>query len=266
MAGAAQRRVTRERNEILVQLEDWLEPLLVILGFLWLILLIIELVRGLTPFLESAVTLIWIVFIADFLLRFSISPDRRGYLRRNWLTALSLTVPALRLFRALRAFRLLRMFRASRGLRLVRVLTSMNRGMRALGASMSRRGFGYAIALTAIVLFAGAAGMFAFENAVPGGLDSYGDALWWTAMLLTSMGSEYWPRTGEGRMLCLVLAVYGFAVFGYVTAVLASFFVETAAERRDAGPVGSRQLRDLGRQMAALRAELRSLPDRRSGG
>ena len=32
-------------------------------------------------------------------------------------------------------------------------------------------------------------------------------------MLLTSLGSKYWPRTAEGRVLCFILALYGFAVF-----------------------------------------------------
>jgi voltage-gated potassium channel len=44
-------------------------------------------------------------------------------------------------------------------------------------------------------------------------------------MLLTTMGSDYWPRTAEGRLLCLLLAVYAFAVFGYVTAAIAAYFV-----------------------------------------
>ncbi len=57
------------------------------------------------------------------------------------------------------------------------------------------------------------------------GFPDYGSALWWTAMLLTTMGSDYWPRTTEGRLLCLLLAVYAFAVFGYVTAAIAAYFV-----------------------------------------
>lgn len=66
--------------------------------------------------------------------------------------------------------------------------------MRALGASLSRRGFGYVIALTVLVTFTGAAGMYAFENETPGGMKGYGEALWWTAMILTTMGSQYWRR------------------------------------------------------------------------
>jgi voltage-gated potassium channel len=74
--------------------------------------------------------------------------------------------------------------------------------------------------------------MYGFENGVEGGFTSYSDALWWTAMLLTTMGSDYFPKTGEGRMLCLILAVYGFAMFGYVTATLATFFVNQDSDSR----------------------------------
>ena len=93
---------------------------------------------------------------------------------------------------------------------------------------------GYVLGLTALVAFGGAAGMYALENEAgkPVAFDSYASALWWTFMLLTSIGSEYWPKTGSGRALCLVLAVYGFAVFGYITAALASYFVGRDAEKK----------------------------------
>jgi voltage-gated potassium channel len=69
--------------------------------------------------------------------------------------------------------------------------------------------------------------MLALEPAsnIKGGFASYGDALWWTAMLLTTIGTDYWPHTAEGRILCLMLSVYAFAVWGYITASLASFFL-----------------------------------------
>src|SRR3546814_1832442 len=77
------------------------------------------------------------------------------------------------------------------------------------------------MALTLIIVSVGAAGMYAFESGDEG-FRSYGEALWWTAMLVTSIGSEFWPQTAEGRILCLILSIYGFAIFGYVTATLAS--------------------------------------------
>ena len=174
--------VNQERRQILDQWEQWVEIPLVLLGLVWLVLLVIELRWGLSPFLETTGTLIWIVFILDFAVRLIISPDRLQYLKQNWLTAVALILPALRVLRIVRIARLLRTARAARSLRLLRIVTSINRGMKALSASFGRRGFGYVSALTGLVLFAGAGGMYAFENQVPGGLNSYGVALWWTAM------------------------------------------------------------------------------------
>jgi voltage-gated potassium channel len=72
---------------------------------------------------------------------------------------------------------------------------------------------------------------------VQGGFQHYGDALWWTAMILVTMGSDWWPRSSEGRLLCLLLATYGFTMFGYVTATLGSFFIAADEERRHRRPV-----------------------------
>jgi voltage-gated potassium channel len=257
------RLVIRERKRILRQFEDWFETPMLILGFIWLVLLVVELIWGLNPFLESLGIVIWVAFILDFAVRFILAPSKIDYLKSSWLTALALLLPALRVFRIFRALRALRTVRAARGLRLVRVVTSINRGMRALGAAMARRGFGYIVALTFVVSLVGAAGMYAFENNPAGqGLQDYGTALWWTIMIMTTMGSEYWPRTAEGRVLCVILALYSFAVFGYVTATLASFFIGRDAENEKAEVAGARSIEALRTEIKALRAEMRVLMSR----
>jgi len=159
----------------------------------------------------------------------------------------------------------LRFARAARGFRLFRVVSSVNRGLGALGANMSRRGFGYMIALTLLVTLAGSAGMYAFENNLPGGrgLNSFGTALWWTAMLMTATGSEYGPQTPEGRVLCLLLALCAFATFGYVTAALASFFVGRDAEEKDGPIAGAAQISRLTMEIAALRQQINGLSERK---
>lgn len=250
-----------ERLQVLSDLEQWLERPLQILGFVWLGLLVIELTEGIGPVLVAISTAIWVVFILDFALRLWLAPDRSDYLRRNWFSIISLAVPALRIFRIFRAARVLRAGSAARGIRLVRVVGSVNRGMRALGRSMGRRGLGYVLGLTLLVTLGGAAGMYAFESSLPdgGGLDGFGAALWWTAMIMTTLGSEYWPRTAEGRILCVLLAVYAFAVFGYVTASLASFFIGRDAEREDAELAGQAGIDRLQEEIAGLRAELRAV-------
>ena len=101
--------------------------------------------------------------------------------------------------------------------------------------------------------------MYAFERSEAGGLVSYGEALWWTAMVMTTMGSQYWPQTLEGRMLCLFLSLYAFAVFGYVTAALATFFVGRDAESHDAELAGASQLAAIREELRGLREEVRAL-------
>ena len=242
-----------ERLELLERIDRWMEAPMLVLAFLWLALLVIEFVNGADPGLDLAATSIWVVFVLHFTVEFALAPSKLRYLRSHWLTAASLVVPA---FRIARLAPLVRMLRAARGLRLIKVVGSLNRGMRALGASMGRRGFGYVAVLTLLVTLVGAAGMYAFEPRDSPAWQTYGDALWWTAMLMTTMGSEYWPRSTEGRLLCLLLSAYAFAVFGYVTATLATFFIGRDAENEQAEMVGRQDLQALRSEVAGLRDEL----------
>ena len=248
--------VESERSELLQRIADWLEMPMLVLALAWLGLLIWELTWGLSPLLETAGIVIWIIFILNFAIEFSLAPRKLNYLKSNWLTAVSLIVPALR---ALRILRIVRVLSATRGLRLIKVIGSLNRGTRALGKSFGRRGFGYVVALTTVVTLLGAAGMYAFENEAKGGLESYGEALWWTAMIMTTMGSQYWPQTAEGRLLCVVLALYAFAVFGYVTATIATFFVERDAESDESEVASAASIAQLRTEITAMRSEVAAL-------
>jgi len=252
-----QEELRRERWQLLEQIDAAVDTPMIALAFVWLGLLICDLTRGLSPFLQRISDVIWALFVLDFVIGIIIAPHRRAYLRRNWLTALSLLLPALRMLRLFRALRVLRAARAVRSLNLLRLLTSLNRGMRAVGSTLGRHGAGYVIALTIVVTFAGAAGMAFFESpASGGGIDSYGEGVWWTAMIMTSLGSEYWPKTVEGRILGFLLALYALATFGYITATIASYFVGRDAERKDAPVAGSDQVEQLIREVQALRAEI----------
>jgi voltage-gated potassium channel len=249
-------QLARERTRLLVRFRQLMELPLLVLGFVWLVLLIIDLTRGLHPMLEALSTTIWVVFIIQLIIEFVLAPRKLRYLRSQWLTILSLALPALRVLRVARA---LRVVRVARGTRLLRVVGGLNRGMGALGASMGRKGVGYVMALTLIVLVAGAAGMLGLERDAAGGLPDYASALWFTLMLLTTIGSEYWPKTPEGRLLCLLLSLYAIAILGYITAALASFFVDRDRERPTAQDASARDaVEALRTEIAALRQELRT--------
>jgi voltage-gated potassium channel len=246
---------------VLAEVEHHAEPVMAVLSLVWLALFIFSVVHGLDAFLSTVSTLIWIAFIADYVLRLVIAPDRWAFIRGNWLLGASLLVPALRILRFAAIVRVLRVARAARGVRLLRAVTSLNRGMRALGGTMHRRGFAYVATLSIAVTLAGAAGMYALEpHAADGsGFAGYGDALWWTSMIMTTLGSAYWPRTAEGRILAFLLSLYAIGVFGYITATLASFFVDRDAAATDSEVASTGDLRRILRELAAVRADTQAL-------
>jgi len=244
-----------ERWNVLEDLDDWLRIPMAVLSLTWLLIVVAELVWGERDLLATFGIVIWIVFLVEFGVRFLLAPEKLPFLRRNWLTVLALALPALRVFRAMR---FVRAARALRGARLVRIVGTANRSMKALRTTLRRRQFGYVAGLTILVVLLGAAGMVSFEPAgeVEGGFTSYGHALWWSAMLVTSIGSDFWPKTTEGRILALLLSVYGLAVFGYITASFASFFVGRDAEEPDAPVAGSADIERLAGEIRELRVQL----------
>jgi voltage-gated potassium channel len=241
-------QMDNERKKLLHSIEKIIEPPMIFLGFVWLVLLVVELIWGLPKMLEYVSLSIWGLFILDYILKFILAPDKIRYMKNSWLTAFSLIIPALRIFRLAGAIRLLR---GLRGIRFIRVVSSLNRSMKSLGKTMSRRGFGYVTLLTILITLGGAAGMYSLERGNPD-FESYGSSLWWTAMRVITAGSASFPLTPEGRTLGFLIAVYGYAIFGYVTATIATFFIGRDAEEKDAPVAGAKDV-------AALRSTIYSL-------
>ncbi|MBV8425332.1 MAG: potassium channel protein [Candidatus Eremiobacteraeota bacterium] len=248
-------RITRERFALLHNLERMLSGPLSILGMIWFFVVVATFIWGNQPWLQQLTYGIWVVFVIDFAIRLSIAPKKLKFLRHNILIAVSLALPALAV---LRIFRLLAIF-PSWQIALVQLLAGVNRSLSLLSATMERRGFVYAVILTALVTVAGAAGMYRFEhspNSNGVGINSYPYALWWTAMIMTTLGSDYFPHTLPGRILCFLLAVFAFSIFGYITAAVASYFINKDASDSRSPVAGDEEIRKVLREIASLRAEL----------
>ena len=69
-------QIQSERKKLLHTLENILEGPMIFLGFVWLALLVVELVWGLSPLLQTVSLVIWALFIVDFLLKFLLAPDK----------------------------------------------------------------------------------------------------------------------------------------------------------------------------------------------
>ncbi|CAM4060815.1 reprolysin-like metallopeptidase [Gillisia hiemivivida] len=124
-------RENRKRYRIFFKLEEHLEVPMFLLAIGWLILFIIEIFRGLSPFQEKLIYLIWILFILEFLIKIIIAPRRSQFIKHNWITVISLIIPALRVFRMFNALRILRTLRVINSTKIIRAITS---GKRFFGA------------------------------------------------------------------------------------------------------------------------------------
>ena len=251
-------QLKNERKKLLTSIEKFVDGPMIFLGFVWLVLLIVELIWGLSKTLEYIGIVIWILFIADFVIEFILAPEKTSFLKKNWLTAISLIIPALRVLRIFRFFRLLKTLN---GIRLIRLVSSLNRSMKSLAATMTRRGFVYVFLLTIAVTFAGAAGMYAIEKGNPG-FGSYGLSLWWAAMRVITAGSENYPLTSEGRTLAFLMAIYGYAIFGYFTATIASFFIGRDAEDITGPLAGAKDLAEIKNEIAMLTKAINELKNK----
>jgi voltage-gated potassium channel len=244
----------RQRHEFQIRLSRWMEIPLASLGLVMVVLLILDLSSVLSPGWEADVhraeTFIWAIFVVDFVVELAVAPNKLRYVRKNWLTAISVLLPAFGAFRILRAAQLLR------GLNLIRVLTTLNRGSRAIGHVARRGQLGYVAALTAIVTLTAAASVYYFEHAVHGStIRSFGDAIWWAATLVTTINTSLETTTLEGRIIGFLLRIFALGVTGYVTAIIAvhllGFRDDTSLSTQDRAEIG--QLR---REIEELRSVL----------
>ncbi len=215
-------RTRAERYRLVAEIEGVLDGPTTYLALLFAALLVTELAltaqHMTVPTVLGWIQLaIWAVFVVHFVLGITISPDRGRYLRRNWLTALSLVVPFLR------AFRLLRAIRVVRAMNSLRVLAGFNRAARSMRGALAWSRAGYAAGLAVTAAFLGSAILLMFEADAPKSqITGYAEALWWASATLTTVGAASEPVTLGGRIVGLVIMLGGLVLLGYVAGVLAA--------------------------------------------
>ena len=246
------------RPSFLKTLPRKLERPMLLLSFVWFLVIITELVVGTGPLLLSLGTVLWALFVLYFGLRLAIAPDRVIFLKRNWLFVLAILVPILRFFPFFQTLPLARALTATFGMQVIWMFASADLGLRSLRRTMGRRGTGYVLTFTVVVILAGAAGMLHFENDSPDpqGIHSYPKALWWVAMQITNIGSGYRPVTVGGHVLCLGISIYALAIFGYLTAVFAAFFIGLDAEDPKSEIPNQTSIHQLSAEVALLRKSI----------
>jgi voltage-gated potassium channel len=171
---------------------------------------------------------VWIAFCAEYIVKLTLAPSRREYVRRAWFDLLIIVLsPPFLVPDAMQGARAIRAVRALRMLRFVRAAAVAAIGLREAGQAFSHKRFHYVVLSTVVVIGLGAIGIFVVEHGHNNNIQSIPDALWWAIVTVTTVGyGDVSPVTIEGRLIAVALMIIGIGFIGVFTATLTSFFLE----------------------------------------
>ena len=183
----------------------------------------------------------WLVFVVDYVVRLALAANRGRWFVRHLPSLLVVALPVLR------------------PLRLVRLLTLLTVFQRAAGTALRGRVVVYAAATTSLLVLVSSLAVFDAERYAPGSLiTSYGEALWWACVTVTTVGyGDVYPVTLGGRCIAVAMMVCGIALLGTITAIIASWMVEQVREQEESQEAATRtQVEQLSGQIERLERRL----------
>jgi voltage-gated potassium channel len=197
---------------------------MVVLALLWLPVLVVPLVTELHGSVAVAFAaadyFVWAAFLIEYAAKLALAVDRWHFFRHHLLDLAMVAVPVLRPLRLARLLRLLR---------LARVMIVLGSSLRRARAMLTQHGL-YLVLLAVVAITFAAAGLelvFEQHSAGPTAVHGFGDALWWAAVTVTTVGyGDKVPMTGGGRWVATALMFTGIGLVGTLTATVASYFVE----------------------------------------
>lgn len=216
---------------------------MVVLSLYVVVALFLESLVKLTPatasLLQMIDTLICVVFLVDFGIRFGRAESKAKFMRWGWIDLIA-SIPMLDALRWGRLIRVLRLLRAFRSARVFATFFLRRRAESAL-ATVTTLGI-------ALVIFSSLA-ILNLETDAESNIRTPGDALWWSLTTITTVGyGDRYPVTAEGRVLAVSLMIAGAALFSTFTAFIATFFMQA--------PKQNDEMVALVEEVRALRAEL----------
>jgi voltage-gated potassium channel len=192
--------------------------------------------RWLINLCETVVWVTWVLVLIDLAARVVLAHHKWAFIRQHPLDVAVVVLPILRPLRLLR---------------LVTLLSVLNRYA---GSSMRGRVGMYLVSSVVLIVFVAAVAILDVERGGDGGIQSFGDALWWAMTTITTVGyGDLYPVTTTGRFIAAGLMFAGIAVLGVVTASFASWLVERVSEADDESDAATR------RDIASLHEEIRQL-------
>jgi voltage-gated potassium channel len=159
-------------------------------------------------------------FFFEFLYRLMKAENKLRFMRWGWIDLLS-SIPMVDFLRAGRLLRLIRLFRVIRAFKSTKQLLNHLFKNKAEGALTS------VISISVLLVIFSAIAILEVETSSDSNIKTAEDAIWWSYSTLLNAGyGDVYPVTTEGKVLAMVLMVFGIGLIGTLTAYIASVFVK----------------------------------------
>ncbi|MBP2642393.1 MAG: Ion transport 2 domain protein [Firmicutes bacterium] len=157
---------------------------------------------------------IWLVFVADYIIRLLFAKNKLAFIRSNIIDLISI-LPFDIMFQGLRAVRLLRVFY------MFRVFIYLNRLYKRLSALFTTNSFHHVLWFTFATIFGGAIAISFIEDM------EIGDALWWSFVTITTVGyGDISPSSLGGRLVAVFLMIVGIGFVSTLTGTISTYFIK----------------------------------------
>ncbi len=138
----------------------------------------------------------------------------------GWIDLLS-SIPMIDYLRAGRLLRLIRL------LRIIRAFKSTKQLLHHVFKNKAEGTLTSVLIISVLLIIFSAIAILEVENSIESNIKTAEDALWWSFSTITNAGyGDVYPVTTEGRLIAIVLMIFGVALFGTLTAYIASIFVK----------------------------------------
>lgn len=181
--------------------------------------------------------ILWGLFAADYCVRLYLAPRRLYFITHNLMNLAIVLLPAWRIVSFLAMIHL-----------------TANRQYKRL-SELGMKLFGY----TAIFIIMFALSIYSVESSEPGAMiRDLPTAYWWMFTTLATVGyGDVYPVTGIGRVIAVIVMLYGGGLVAVATGALASWIIEKFGGREEQEyPATKADVDDLRQEISELRALL----------
>lgn len=166
-------------------------------------------------YLYIADKIIYGIFLLEFLIRVGLSKNKYKYIKNNFID-----------FIAILPFSIFTVSPYGSTVKLLRVIVYILRLIDNVKELLYINGFIYSLGWTGVVTFVGAFGMYIFERDSSQSIKSYGDALWWSFVTVTTVGyGDISPSTNIGRVIACILMLSGIGFLSMLTSTVSAYFI-----------------------------------------